>query len=65
MTHANETFLTDKQIAARYSVHKITPWNWARKGAFPQPVKLTSRCTRWRLSDVLAWEQERQEVDHA
>ena len=64
MALADERFLTDKQVAARYGVHHITPWTWARKGAFPQPVKLTSRCTRWRLSDVLAWEGEKG-VDHA
>jgi prophage regulatory protein len=31
------------------------PWKLARDGRFPQPIKLSARCTRWRLSDVRAW----------
>lgn len=25
------------------------------EGGFPQPVRLSSRCTRWRARDVQAW----------
>lgn len=51
------TFLSDTQIAARYGVHRSTPWRWSKTDpAFPQPVTLTAGCTRWKLSDLEAWE---------
>lgn len=28
-----------------------------KAGAFPQPVRLGSRCTRWKAADVRAWIQ--------
>jgi prophage regulatory protein len=51
------TFLSDTQIAARYGVHRSTPWRWAKTDpTFPQPVTLTAGCTRWKLSELEAWE---------
>lgn len=52
----NEKYLSDRELAARYEVSRVTPWRWARKGAFPTPVKLGPNCTRWKLSCVEAWE---------
>lgn len=57
-----DRFLTDKQVAARYSVARSTPWRWVERGQFPKPVKLSPGCTRWRVSDVEAWEAEREVV---
>lgn len=51
-----EQWLCDKLVAKRYGVGRVTPWRWAREGDFPQPVKLGGKCTRWRLSDLEAWE---------
>lgn len=48
-----ETYLSDRQIGARYNVHHLTPRRWPD---FPKPVHLTPGCTRWRLSDIEAWE---------
>lgn len=50
-------YLTDKQVAERYSVARCTVWRWVKKEGFPAPVKLTEGCTRWRDGDVDAWEQ--------
>ena len=52
-------YIQDTQLAARFAVSRITIWRWARKGTFPQPIKLTPGCTRWRLADVEHWENER------
>lgn len=54
-----QTFLRDTQAAARYGVSRVTVWRWAAQGKFPRPVKLATRCTRWRLSDILEWERGR------
>ena len=53
-----ESYISDKQLAARYETHRATIWRWAQKGQFPHPVKLGPGCTRWRSSDVEAWEAE-------
>lgn len=54
-----EQYLSDRELATRYEVSRVTPWRWAKKGAFPSPVKLGPNCTRWKLSDVEAWEESR------
>ncbi len=52
-----ETYLTDAQLAARFGVHRSTPWRWVQNDpSFPKPVSLSSGCTRWRLADIEAWE---------
>lgn len=54
-----ETFVSDQQLAARYGIHRTTPWRWISTRQFPKPVSLTPGCTRWRLSDIEAWEAQR------
>ena len=56
----SETYISDKQIAARYGVHRTTPWDWLKRDpSFPRPVSLTPGCTRWRLSQIEAWESSK------
>jgi len=52
-------YLTDLELARRFSVSRITVWRWAQQGRFPRPVRLGENCTRWRRADVEAWEQAR------
>ncbi|PTX54657.1 AlpA family transcriptional regulator [Litoreibacter ponti] len=53
----SHTYLSDTQVAARYSVHRTTPWRWGKSDpSFPKPVSLTRGCTRWKLADLEAWE---------
>ncbi|WP_366141034.1 AlpA family phage regulatory protein [uncultured Ruegeria sp.] len=57
MTTTNETLISDKQGAARYGIHRATWWKWAKNDPeFPKSIKLSARCTRWKLSEVEAWE---------
>lgn len=61
-----ETYLSDIQVAARYSVHRTTPWRWVKsEPGFPKPVTLSPGCTRWRLSDLAAWEGVKAAVNAA
>ena len=53
-------YLSDKQISERYNISRGTVWNWLRDGKLPKPVKLSSACTRWRLSDLEQWEEQRE-----
>jgi len=50
-----QVFLSDKDLAARYSIHRVTPWRWVQAGNFPAPIKINGS-TRWRLSDIEQWE---------
>ncbi len=52
-------YVDDKTIAKRFGVSRATVWRWARTSNFPAPVSLSPGCTRWRLSDVEAWEATR------
>lgn len=53
-----ETYLTDLQLAARYSVHRSTIWRWISSDArFPPPINLSPGCTRWKLSQIEEWEK--------
>lgn len=62
MTLQHNTHASDKQLAIRYEVSRATIWRWASEKRLPQPVKLSAGCTRWKLSDIEAWEAEREGV---
>jgi prophage regulatory protein len=52
-------YLSDIAVGKRYGVCRATPWRWTEAGNFPIPIKLSPGCTRWLLSDIEKWEQER------
>lgn len=56
----NVIYLTDKQIAERYGVSRQTVWRWVQNDQFPKNVKLSPGSTRWKLSDLEAWEAEKE-----
>lgn len=54
------TFVSDRQIAARYGIGRPTVWAWVKiDPTFPRPVKLSPGCTRWSLPEIEAWESTR------
>jgi predicted DNA-binding transcriptional regulator AlpA len=53
-------FLTDRHVAERYCVHRLTVWRWTHSDpTFPRPVRLSPQCTRWRLDEIEAWEAQK------
>ncbi|AGI66818.1 putative DNA-binding protein [Octadecabacter antarcticus 307] len=50
------TFLSVNQLAERLSVSKDSIYRWKREGTFPSAVSLSPGTTRWRLSDIVEWE---------
>jgi len=44
----------DPPIPAIIPVSKSTWWNGVKTGFYPKPVKLSPRCTAWRVSDIRA-----------
>jgi predicted DNA-binding transcriptional regulator AlpA len=58
-----ETYLSDTEIAKRYGIARPTVWRWHRERAeFPRAIRLTPGCTRWKMSDIVAWETAQAEV---
>lgn len=49
-------YLNERQLAARFAVHRTTIWRWVRESDFPPPVRFSEKCTRWPLAAVLSWE---------
>lgn len=55
-------YLSDKQAATRFGVTRATIRKWARTNPeFPRPVKLSDKCTRWRVADLDAFALSRME----
>lgn len=57
MTHTDpaDTFLSAKQLAARYDVPLATVYRWQHHGTGPLAHKI-GRHLRYRLDHVIAWE---------
>lgn len=57
-----QLYLSAAQVSARYGlVSEKNAWRWAKTDpTFPQPVKLSPRCVRWRLADLEAWEKSKE-----
>lgn len=52
-----ERFLRDVDLAERYGVHRNSVHRWSKLGKIPPSVKIGGSL-RWRLSDIVAMEQE-------
>jgi prophage regulatory protein len=55
----NEIQATDRLIRVEKAIEILdigesTFWEGVRNGRFPQPIKLSKRITRWRLSEIMA-----------
>jgi len=46
-------FLSVRDVASMLGIGVSTVWAWVQKGRLPQPIRLGTRCTRWRLDEVL------------
>jgi len=42
------------QVLEIVPVSKSTWWLRVKEGRYPKPVKLSRRCTAWKMSDVMA-----------
>lgn len=47
-------FVRLAQILKVHPVSKSTWWAGVKSGRFPKPVKLSPRCTAWRVEDIRA-----------
>jgi len=58
----DNTYLSDIQLANRFSTSRATIWRWVATEKLPKPVKLSQGCTRWKLANIEEWEKAREEA---
>lgn len=57
----DERFLSVRDVASRYAVSVATIWRHTNENpSFPKPVKILNGSTRWRISDLCAYEAFRE-----
>ena len=55
-------YISDKQLAKKFGVHRTTIWRWIKDCGFPKPVQLSKGCTRWPEKSIQEWETKRAEA---
>lgn len=60
----DERYLTDAQVGTRLGVSRSTPWRWLKNKTmgFPKPIQLSPGCTRWKLSELIKWENSQSDT---
>lgn len=52
-----EVFYSVHDVAARYRISVNSVWRWtSHRKDFPNPIKIGPGCTRWRLTELEAFE---------
>ena len=54
-------YWTIKQVCEALHVSPSTVWRWVKQGRFVRPVRLGPKVTRFRVGDVMAWDQAKAE----
>jgi predicted DNA-binding transcriptional regulator AlpA len=54
MSDGVAVYVSDIQLAKRYSVSRSTIWRWTERGILPAPIRISRNCTRWLRSDIEA-----------
>ena len=52
---ANTRLLRIKDVCERTSLSRASIYNYLKRGAFPEPVRLGPRCIRWESNVIEAW----------
>lgn len=53
-------YLSDAQLAERYSVSRASIWRWSATGRIPRPVQISPGCTRWPAAEIDAYDALRE-----
>jgi len=48
-------FMRIKEVVKVVSVSRSTIWLWVKENKFPEPIKLSPRCTVWLSEDIEAF----------
>jgi predicted DNA-binding transcriptional regulator AlpA len=61
-TRADDTLLSQKRVATMLSVTPRAVEAWRIRGEGPSFIRISSRCIRYRRSDVEAWLSSRERL---
>lgn len=50
-------YLSVRRVAQRFDISVNTVWRWVRNKKLPEPVKFSDKCTRWKESDLIDYEE--------
>lgn len=57
---AEERYLSVQDVARRYAISIQTVWRHTKHNPeFPKPIKILAGSTRWKISDILAYDLSR------
>jgi len=59
----NDRLLKINEVKSIISMGDSWIYEKMNKGEFPKPIKLSSRCVRWRQSDVNRWIAEQSPLE--
>lgn len=51
-----QEFFSDKDLARRWRVSRVSIWRWSEQGKLDKPMKLGPNTTRWSLEAVSRFE---------
>lgn len=54
-TDARDRVLRPRELADCLGLSLTTVWRLRRRGALPQPIRLSPGCVGWRASAIAAW----------
>lgn len=49
---SKEGFIRLAKVLEIFPVSKSTWWSGIKKGKYPKPIKISERCSAWKLSDI-------------
>lgn len=52
---AERTLLDVNEVSRRTALSRTTIWRKRREGTFPEPMRLSEQCVRWRSDHIDAW----------
>ncbi len=59
----NDAYVRQSQlIPDPIPLSPATLWREVKAGRFPRPIKLTERCSAWRVSDIREWMVKKNEA---
>ena len=50
-----DSFIRMRELVKRVPVSKAHIWRLVQAGKFPRPIKLSEKCTVWKIADVEDW----------
>lgn len=53
--HPSIDLISVDEVAHLLGVSKYTIWRRVKSPSFPQPIKLSAKCTRWRIEEIRGW----------